>query len=246
MLKKAVILGSVMSSVCAAPTMAGPCYFKSGFLAGAHVGVTNGWGRFNSTFSINPALPVNSSLASGSARKTAFLLGVFGAYRYVFNQEYMIGVNLEANSFMNNELNKELEHFAAPPPGVGANNRLRKHSNIMPSISFGKIFCDRWYAYIGLGLAVARFKQQVTISIPAAPSLSVSGSRTSLGFVPSLGVEYAVTRDISLSGSINYEIYKKLSNSLNVNVPVVLTPSSYASSISPKDLTFKVGVGYRF
>lgn len=243
MLKKTVVLGSLLTGICASPTLAHSTYFKSGFLAGGHVGVSFGSGKFNSTYSINPAFLNNSSSANGTARKTATLIGISGGYRHIFNQGYTVAFNLEANFFINNELNKQLAHFTSPPPAVSVNNRLKKNFNVIPSISLGKIFCGQWHASIGLGLAFAKFRQQVNVLSPI--NVSTNTSQTKLGVVPSVGLEYAATKNVSLIGNISYEIYKKVSKKFS-NSNFGPAPSSYTSSISPRYVAMKVGAVYKF
>jgi hypothetical protein len=56
MLKKTAAFGSLLTILCASSTLAHGPNFKSGFLAGAHMGYSFGSGKFNSTFSFNPPL----------------------------------------------------------------------------------------------------------------------------------------------------------------------------------------------
>ncbi|MGV8948741.1 MAG: outer membrane protein [Candidatus Paracaedibacter sp.] len=246
MLKKTAAFGSLLTILCASSTLAHGPNFKSGFLAGAHVGISSGSGKFNSTFNINPVAPVNSSSANGTARKTALLMGFFGGYRQVLHEGYTVGFNIEANFFNNDELSKKIAHFSNPPPSIDINNRLKRSFNVIPSVSLGRVFCGRWHASLGLGLAITKFKQQINITSAPLRPLSANVSGTKLGFVPSVGLEYAATQNISLTGNISYEIYKKLNNSFNVDATGAPAPSSYTSSISPKYLMFKVGATYRF
>lgn len=239
MLKKTVVLGSILTAMCAAPTLANPANFKSGFLAGGHVGASFGSGRFNSNFDTND-VNLGVSSVSGRANKTSALFGVLGGYRHVFQEGYTIGFDISANIFTNNELKKQLTH------DIGADfpfdNKLSRRFSVIPSINFGKTFCGRWHVALGLGLGVSRFHQHVY-----SVDFNTTGksSTTKLGFVPSVGVEYAATQNISITGSLSYEIYKKVHKKFDTLVPE-LAGSSYTSSISPRYLTLKVGAVYRF
>jgi len=239
---KSVVMGTIITTLCASSTLAHGSFFRSGFLAGAQLGASFGSGKFNTTLNINPALPNNTFPASGSVRKSAMLFGILCGYRHIFNQDYTIGFNLEANFFANNQLNKQFGYGNNPTAMI--NNNLKKSFNVIPSVVLGKIFCGRWHASLSLGLAIARFRQQFSTDANL-DSLSGSASKTKIGFIPALGVEYATTPNVSLFGNISYEIYSKVSNTFKLNIPAI-NPVSYKTSISPKYLAFKVGAVYRF
>jgi len=242
MLKKGILLGVLLSSVGTAPTLAGPCYFKSGFLAGAHVGVTRGSGTFKATFDTG-VVGVAAASASGGAAKTSAMFGLVGGYRHILNGGYTVGADLAANIFANNELKKQLDHTIAPDDYFFV-NRLSRRFNIIPGVSFGKILCDRWLVSLGVGLAISRFQQQV-FSVDS--NVGLKSSVTKVGFAPSLGVEYAATQNLSVVGGVTYEIYGKISKKFGneFTAPYFIT-SSYATSINPRYLTLKVGAVYRF
>ena len=248
MLKQTVALGSLLTVVGALSTPTQSANFKSGFLAGAHVGYSFGSGKFNNTSKLGAAVGaafVNpSSSLSNSVNKSGPLFGVFGGYRHVFNQNYTFGVNLEANVFGNNEFSKQLDHTFTSPLGASITrpyiNRVKKTFNVIPSVAIGKIFCDHYHVSFGLGLAIARFKQQVE-----RPSiLTARSTQTKIGIVPSLGVEYAATKNVSIVGSFSYEIYSKTSKLYDTNA--ASAGSTYTSSIKPRYATLKIGAAYRF
>lgn len=247
MLKKNLILGSVLAATCASSIFARPSFFKSGFLAGAHIGASYGLGRFNSNFNTNSLLGVGA--ASKRTEKFSELFGILGGYRHVLHEEYTIGFDISANIFSNNEFNKKISHtFSGVTRPIVFVNKLSRRLSITPSINFGKIFCGRWHVVLGFGLGVSRFYQDV------ANQLSVRGvfksdesSIIKLGFVPSIGVEYAATQDISWVGNLSYEIYQKVSKKFGDRLTSPWLPgSSYKTSINPRYLTLKVGAVYRF
>ena len=249
MLKKTVtrsiILGTIVTTVCATSTLAHSGMYKSGFLAGAQIGASFGNGKFNSTLSINPALPNNSSSPSGSARKTAALFGILGGYRHIFNQDYTVAFNLEANFFANNQLSKQLA-FTNGVPNPLVNNILKKTFTVMPSVALGKIFCGRWHTSVGLGLAISRFKQEYKILNPIINAGQTgSSTRTKVGIVPMVGVEYATTQNVSVFANVGYEFYGKLSRKNTLDI-VGANPSSYSQSIKPNYWNLKLGAVYRF
>jgi opacity protein-like surface antigen len=224
------------------PTFAGS-FYKSGFLAGAQVGVSMGNGKFNSTFNFPPAVAVNTSSASGTARKTSALFGLLGGYRHIFNQDYTIGFILEANVFTNNQLVKSLAQFGSE---FTFNHRLKKSFSVIPSVVLGKIFCGRWHASVGLGLAISRFRLGIDNTSPDVTPASVSATQTKIGFVPSIGAEYAATQNVSIIGNVSYEFYGKIRKTFSNNVAAFGTGNSYTTSISPRYFALKVGAIYRF
>lgn len=246
MLKKTVLFGSLLAALgTTSTTLAHSSFYKSGFLAGAQVGVGLGSGRFNSTYNINPAAAVSTSNATGTARKTGAIIGLLAGYRHILHKDFTLGLILEANFFANNEINKSLAHFTNPPPAINVSNRLKKTYSIVPTIALGKIFCGRWHASLGLGLSFARFKQQFNV-LPGTPiSATGNNSTTKVGVVPSVGIEYAATPNVSFLGNVSYEIYSKVSKTFNNN-NLGPAPASYTTSIKPKYLAFRLGAVYRF
>jgi len=222
------------------PSMA-HSFYKSGFLAGAQVGVSFGKGKYNSSLNFNPIFAVNSVSASGSGNKTAALFGLLGGYRHLFNQDYTIGLIIEANLLTGNEIKKNLGH-TSPFGTANFNNSLKKSFTVIPTVALGKVFCGRWHASLGLGLAIARFKLQAT-GVGTNPAFSQNANQTKIGFVPSLGVEYAATQNVSIIGNVAYEIYGKMSKTLTSPTTQLIT---YATSVKPTYLTLKVGAVYRF
>jgi opacity protein-like surface antigen len=243
MFKKTVALGAIVTTVCATSTLAHSGLYRSGFLAGAQVGASFGDGKFNSTLNVNPALVVNKDSQTGSARKTSALFGLLGGYRHIYHQDFTLGFLVELNLLTNNELNKRLVHT-----GLGNapfTNKVKKTFTVIPTVTVGKIFCGRWHASLGLGLAIARFKHQADFG--GTNAASASGSVTKVGFAPSLGIEYATTNNVSLFGNVAYEMYGRSTKTLNF--PTFLiggVPSTYRTSVKPSYFTFKLGAMYRF
>lgn len=246
MLKKTVALGSLLTVISASPTLAHG-YFKSGFLAGAHVGVSRGSGTFNSNFDTNQQL-LGQPSASGKAKKTSAVFGILGGYRHIFHDGFTAGFDMSGDVYADNELDTQLKHVIPVGVSFPFQNKLTRRYSVIPSINVGKIFCGSWHVALGLGVAISGFKQEVTnLSTIAGVIKSTAASMTKLGFVPSLGIEYAETQNISISGKLSYEIYRKINKKFGDQLTSPLLPgSSYTSSISPRYLTLKLGVFYRF
>ena len=168
MLKKAVVLGSVITLGCVASAEAHSPYFKSGFMAGAHVGLSKGTGTFNSTYDTNNALLAQfATSATGKARETNALYGIMGGYRHLFNEGYTVGLDVSFSLMSNNDLKTRLVHTNGT---FAFDNKLSRDFNAVPSINFGKIFCNRWHVALGLGLGISRFQQQITFDTNSSKS----------------------------------------------------------------------------
>lgn len=148
---------------------------------------------------------------------------------------------IEANLLTANEIKKSLFHTGTH---LQFDNKVKKTFTVIPTVALGKVFCGRWHASIGLGLAISSFKQQVD-TINVNPALSGNANQRKIGFVPSIGVEYAATQNVSIMGNVAYEIYGKMTKTLT-NPAYAIGPASYTTSVTPKYLTLKVGAVYRF
>jgi len=244
MLKKTIILASMLTALGTATSMAHTGFYKSGFLAGAHVGYSFGWGTFNGIHNINVAgIPLSN--VSGRAKKSGPLFGFVGGYRHLLNQGYTFGADIGVSFYGGNELKKQLNNAIVTPINTVVTpfvNRIKRNYTIVPSLNFGRVFCGRYHVAVGLGLGIARFRQQVD-NINAM--LSAKASQTKFGFVPSVKGEYALSPPPSLTGDISYEIYQKVKKQFG-STATAFPGGSYTSSITPKYLTLKIGAIYRF
>jgi len=237
MSKKAVVFGSLFSFLLVNSTLAEAPNFQSGFLVGGDVGGSYGTGTFNASFRDGkPVVPEGT--VSGGASNSAGLVGVIGGYRFVSDQGATFGVDISANYLSGNELKKRFNQTGSP-----FDNRLKRDFNVVPGFSFGKIIYDQFHIALGMGLGITQVKHRVDNVLA---NTSVSSSQTALGFVPSIGAEYAYTKHISFIGNVSYEMYRKVNSNFGQNVAPSLPGSSYWSAIKPKFLTPKAGIIYRF
>jgi len=237
MFKKAVLFGLLVTCFAINPVAASNCQFDSGFFAGGNLGYTYGSGSFNATFySPFPVSTTNSD--SGSGKSSAGLIGVVGGYREVFMPGYTLGLEVAGNYIGMNEIHKQFILINSP-----FMNRLKRTYNAVPSVVLGAILNNRWLATFGLGLGISRFHLFVDNRIAG---VTAKASSTKLAFVPSLGVEYATSQNISLTGNVSYEIYQKIRNVYNSTVVPRLPGSNYTASISPNYFTVKAGFVFKF
>lgn len=210
-------------------------YYKSGVTAGIHGGASYMWGRVKSTF--NPNLGLAPLPAAGSANKTTGFGGGLVGYRYFLNQGVSLGADVTVNYYGNNDLNKRLNH------GLNVFDvKVSRTFSVTPSFVLGRVFNERFHANLGLGLGISRFEQKVR---NVTPNLSVKGSKTQLGFVPSLGLEYAITQKWAVTGNVSYEYYGRVKRSFNQGISTV-NGATYNTSINPNIATGRLGVIYKF
>ncbi len=172
MLKKTVVLGSLLSLLFGNPALAQVPCFKSGFLMGSD---PHGQGKSKASF--KNGTPEAPGFASGNSSHAAGLIGVIGGYRFIFNQGATVGMDVSSNYLSGNDMKK-----AVTQPGFAFNNQLKRDFNVVPSFSFGKIIDDQLHIALGLGLGIAQAKHRALNGDPRMPA---SPSQTNLGFVPS-------------------------------------------------------------
>jgi opacity protein-like surface antigen len=236
MIKKAVFFGLLVSALGTNPTQANTNLFNSGFLLGAQVGYNYGYGSFNVRYDdgLPPPMPEE---ASGRGQNSAALIGLIGAYRYLFTPGYTVGLEVTANYIGMNEIHKRFLQVTTPL----FLNRLKRTYNVIPSVALGAIVSDNVLLSLGLGLGISRFHLLVD---NVARGNTVNYSTTKLGFAPSLGVEYATTQKFSLIANATYEMYQKVSKTFDSRLAIAR--SSYMASINPKYLTVKAGFVFKF
>lgn len=236
MIKKTVVLGALFSSLLGASSLAGTPDLQSAVPMGGETSQTvRGSLKNGSSFSL-PATTSESPSNSGG------FIGTIGVYRFVFKQGSTVGVDVSANSLYGNSFEHNLgKRFHQANPIF--HNRQKRDINLVPSLSFGKLVYDQLHIALGLGLGIAQFKHRVD-TMPA--NGSASSSKTSLGFVPSVGAEYSYTKQISFVGNVSYETYRKGTYNFGKNASPGASGSSYWSAIKPKFLAPKAGIIYRF
>jgi opacity protein-like surface antigen len=236
MFKKTATYAALLTTITAVPTMAHSNFYKSGFLAGGHVGAGFGSGKFTGTFSTpNPTIT-----GSGSARKTSPLFGVLAAYRHISPDGFAYGLGLEFNFYGSNEISKQIP-LVAFGQTFNFNNRLKRNYSVTPALTLGKVFCGRFYAGLGLGMPITRFKQSYNGGVVPIAGQS---SQTKVGFSPSIALEYALTNNVSLTGNVSYETYGRLNKTFAT--PAVAAGATYITSVKPSYVNVKIGATYRF
>lgn len=215
-------------------------YYKSGVTAGIHGGASYMWGRVKSTFSTAVLAPVP---AAGSASKTNGFFGGLLGYRYFLNSGVSLGADVTVNYYGNNDLNKRLNHKTPANVLIPFDNKVSRTFGVTPSFVIGRVFNERFYANLGLGLGISRFEQKIR---NVAANISVKGSKTQLGFVPSVGLEYAINPKWAVTGNVAYEYYGRVKRNFGREVNPTVVGINYNTSINPNIVTGRLGVIYKF
>ncbi|ARN84093.1 outer membrane beta-barrel protein [Candidatus Nucleicultrix amoebiphila] len=233
MLRKAFLLASTVA-LLSQPAKA--AYFKSGFIAGGHLGFSSMSGKFSTLFDDRLGAPGPYS-AGGSASKTNFMGGIIGGYRHIFANGVSFGGDVVLNFNRSKEATKIFTQANAP----FLNKFRRKNVSVIPGISVGKVLGNRFHGTLGLGLGISQFELQV---INVLGNGSFKKTETKVGFVPSLGLEFAATERVSLVANVAGEFYSKVSKTSFGNEIAPLFNNNavfYSSSYRPNFFTARLG-----
>jgi hypothetical protein len=217
-------------------------YFTPGFFIGGQIGPSSGSGSFKDTYDPNNPRVTKSTLTN-KVREYSFQIGLLAGYRWIFEQGLTLQGDVGGNYFFNSELNKQMDHFLRRTK-FPFDNTLRRHWNMIISLNIGKIFFDRWHASIGLGLGMTQLHQKIYSLFDS--TRIANKSFVNAGFVPSIRIEYALDQNISLVGSMNYEMYQKTKVTFIETITPLQPGSSYSSVVSPRYLNVTLGANYRF
>lgn len=184
--------------VAECPSPVPPCpevFFKTGAYAGAQIGYNYMRGKINNTFA-----PVGAAAHSDTGTKTdnGIIGELFFGWRYFYHSGISFGAEVAAN-IESNGLRKDITH-----PTNLFKMKFERTFSIVPAITLGRTFQDRWHFFGKLGLGISRFKTKIHNN---ATQQKFSKEKTRLGVVPSLGLEYGVNNYISLLGTVTYEYY---------------------------------------
>ena len=217
-------------------------YFKSGFMAGVHAGYSHGHGRFDSSFTDNTTTPPTNATASSRARSSSVLFGVHGGYLHMLHNGYTLGGQLIFSMFGNSKMSTNVDHSLFNRSYVFSNS-LKRNYTFTPSLNVGKVFWHCYHAYVGLGMGITRFEHEVTNT---TSGLSVKSNNTKIGFVPSLGLDYALDHHFIIGTNLSYEFYRNVNNTYNSPDVSTLVNSSYNSKIRPQYFNARIGITYKF
>lgn len=233
MKKLALVL--VASTIALGATQAN---IGTGFYAGGAIG----YGRASGTYSIsvNPgvaALPGSVDFGGNSGN-----IGIHGGYGWVDNCLYFGG---ELGYTFDNTRINNTQAFGFPQngiPGVVGGTSLKRSGYFSFAARGGYLFTPTTMLYLRLGSNWGRWTLRDAGNFASATfgtGLIGYGSSKSLSFVPGVGIETALNKNLYLRGEYTYEFGPSL-RAINANQ----TGSTNIGSIRTQ--SGKLGLSYRF
>ena len=217
-------------------------YFKSGFMAGVHAGYSHGHGRFDSVYNDT----IETINGSARARNSSVLFGVHGGYLHMLHNGYTLGGQLMFTMYGNSKMSTNVIHnFSRNGINTGDifNNSLKRNYSFVPSLNFGKVFWHRYHAYVGLGMGITRFEHEVcNVDV----SRSAKNNKTKVGFVPAIGMDYALDHHFIIGTNLSYELYRNVNDTFNAPDVSTQPGATYSSKIRPRYFNARVGITYKF
>jgi len=244
---KKVIKGLILASLLLGNTQlsADGVSYKSGVYAGALFGYSRMQTDFKSSYDVGGAGPAFSGREAPKAFQGNVTGSLFLGYRYLI-QSIFLGVDCDL-ALYNNSTSKDYS-FSTPGAPTPFGARLQRHFSVTPSAVMGVTFLDNWNAFLKLGLGISQFTLKV-LNL-TAPARHYTKTKTLFGFVPTLGVEYAVTQAISVLGSVTYEWYPSIKRSVSGDelLPGVGAAGwtvEHGVSVKPRVFSVRMGVLFK-
>jgi outer membrane immunogenic protein len=237
-------LGLVQSASAAdLPTKAAPMYTPApftwtGFYIGGHVG--SGWGTVESTVTSITAggVPVGAgALPFSSHNVNGFLGGVQAGYNWQVGPTWVVGIE---GDFSWSDINGTTPCLVV----LACKTKEKWLADITGRVGFT---VDHALIYLKGGAAWADSDYSVTFTpflIGGGPGFAATASDTRFGGLLGVGVEYAITRNLSAKVEYNYIDFG--SHNVTVATTVAGAPFTATSSIDQQMHLIKAGVNYRF
>jgi hypothetical protein len=182
----------------ACPTAVLPCnelyYPPCEFYAGGQFGYLNMRSKFK-----NILIPTGI-IDAGMKTDNGVIGELLGGFRHFWPSGVNLGFDLA--------LNMESTDVKRPLfPGTLLKVKLKRKFSIVPAITVGRVFQCRWNFFAKLGLGISNFESKVNV---VANGRGFKSTKTKLGVVPSMGLEYAINEYLSAIGTLTYEYYDKV------------------------------------
>lgn len=187
---------------------------KNNFRTGAYAGVEGGWlyewHHYRQLSTIVPN-PFNSPTLSQKKKKNSNsgFPGIFAGYRHFFNDRFSCYfAGLEIAAYWN--FSESHANFIVPVPGVTAlpinistHQSLHGRYNVLPSITFGRVFRDRWSLYGKIGFDGGLYKYRMKEVSPTGVILNETHKHKRFNHL-FLGVGVEMAFNCWLSGRLDY------------------------------------------
>jgi len=171
-----------------------------------------------------------------SSQQYGYTGGLALAYSYVINSTYMLGLGLSAN------LNTGSANYqsGAATAAFSDNTFLRYHIDLI--INPGVLLTDNLYAYLKLGVSLARIKDSLSSPAGYSPvTVITSAQQTSLGFASGVGIAKVISNHLRIFSEFNYQDYG------SVNFPSFTNfTATYSHSTHVYAYALIVGASYAF
>lgn len=182
----------------ACPTAVPPCnelYFvQCGYYAGGQLGYINMRSKLHNFLSSTEILDQAVKTDNGIIGELLF------GYRIFWNSGINLGFEVAGN-LESTDLKRTLN------PGALINVKFERQYSIVPAIVLGRTFQCNWNYFAKVGLGISRFETKVS---RLGGGSTFKTHKTKLGIVPSMGLEYAINRNLSAIGTLTYEYYDKV------------------------------------
>ncbi|MCE3231010.1 MAG: hypothetical protein K0R52_938 [Alphaproteobacteria bacterium] len=243
-LKAGTAVAALIASTVSAQANVGTGGIKSGFYAGASVGLSNlsGNQKLEATRSDGAVLDIrNNGLSATSAG-----VAVFAGYGQKYNCTW-IAAEL---SYLFDRLNGN-QNATFDTTAVAKTFQSRSTGGAFgASLHLGYIPHENYVAYVILGVEMRRF--QFGLSNPSNPvSDSITGINakkyTSVAFTPGLGMLVKLSKNVSLRGEYKYALHRSKTVTAT-STPAAAGGLSTTSTLrqSPRVQSFQIGVVYSF
>jgi hypothetical protein len=209
---------------------------RDGGIIGVHAGYERMHGRIQNNFiQTAPAgLAQNVSQSGGRHDNKAFG-GILVGWRHIVDNAYSIGFDV-AGDLTNGKVKQSFAPNANLPLGVS----FKRKYEIIPSLSVGRVFNPCWHGFIKVGLGISRFKTRLhNVNAPQ----NFKSATTKYGVVPAIGLEYALSKAVSATGTVAYEYYPRVHRHFNNIVPGGVSTNKI--STRPYFITAKLGLLFK-
>lgn len=226
------------SWACPECSICPPCltgFFQTGPYVGALLGYNHMWAKSKSTITFPNRSTLPRNVAS-SKKESDSVIGEFVmGWRYVFPLGVTSGIEV-AGDLSNDHIEPTLQTAL-----FNFKHKFKRDFSLTPSLTIGHIFCEHWHAFVKLGLGVSWIKTHLTNLRTGA---GFKKSKVKAGFVPAVGLEYSYNCNLSVVGTMGYEVYERVNSSYPLSVPGVDAQGNV--TVKPRFFNAKIGVLYKF
>lgn len=211
-----------------------PSLFATGFYGGAMVGWSHMRAKLKNQFVLTEPADFAQNTTLRKSKSSDSVVGeLFLGGRYLFCDDLTAGLEV-AGDLDNHSEKNTFEHDLAR-----FQVKFKHRFTLIPSLVVGKVFACNVHGFIKLGVGISRFKTDL---FNLDDQTSFKKNKTKYGFVPAVGLEYAVNHCISVLGTVSYEKYQQIKSNFS---NVVLGPefiTSDTAKVRPRFMATKLGV----